>query len=182
MRAVGGVLSEEDFGNYSIVLQQPAEIIYQGKVFIFMHISGVGGQLRRTHPVTCCSQRLNYTRSVHPFFFHFLLFFCYFFIFLLWLLMFMCRTPCDGSTGPPSRGSFDHSPEYPGRLQHHQPHTQEQHPPLDCWGTAVTVSNDNVLFKINIYLIYFFITVWHGQSLNNVIFLSPVSEDLFSSG
>ncbi|XP_062314403.1 glutathione hydrolase 7 [Osmerus eperlanus] len=30
VRAVGGVLSEEDFGNYSIVLQQPAEIIYQG--------------------------------------------------------------------------------------------------------------------------------------------------------
>ncbi|KAM4610285.1 glutathione hydrolase 7 [Polymixia lowei] len=26
----GGVLSEEDFGNYSTVLQQPAEIIYQG--------------------------------------------------------------------------------------------------------------------------------------------------------
>ncbi|XP_056129808.1 glutathione hydrolase 7 [Lampris incognitus] len=30
VRATGGVLSEEDFGNYSTVLQQPAEIIYQG--------------------------------------------------------------------------------------------------------------------------------------------------------
>ncbi|KAK9514762.1 hypothetical protein VZT92_025452 [Zoarces viviparus] len=30
VQARGGVLSEDDFGNYSTVLQQPAEIIYQG--------------------------------------------------------------------------------------------------------------------------------------------------------
>ncbi|XP_059189785.1 glutathione hydrolase 7 isoform X2 [Centropristis striata] len=30
VQARGGVLTEEDFGNYSTVLQQPAEIIYQG--------------------------------------------------------------------------------------------------------------------------------------------------------
>nr|XP_040049924.1 glutathione hydrolase 7 [Gasterosteus aculeatus aculeatus]XP_040049925.1 glutathione hydrolase 7 [Gasterosteus aculeatus aculeatus]XP_040049926.1 glutathione hydrolase 7 [Gasterosteus aculeatus aculeatus]XP_040049927.1 glutathione hydrolase 7 [Gasterosteus aculeatus aculeatus]XP_040049928.1 glutathione hydrolase 7 [Gasterosteus aculeatus aculeatus] len=30
VQAAGGVLTEEDFGNYSTVLQQPAEIIYQG--------------------------------------------------------------------------------------------------------------------------------------------------------
>lgn len=39
MQAKGGVLTDNDFGNYSTVLQQPAEITYQGKcMFRLIHL------------------------------------------------------------------------------------------------------------------------------------------------
>lgn len=39
MQTRGGAITEDDFGNYSTVLQQPAEITYQGKYFYYLHES-----------------------------------------------------------------------------------------------------------------------------------------------
>lgn len=140
MKASSGVLTEEDFGNYSTVLQQPAESNYQGALNTKKQNQkrwqiGYHWNVKRER----MNQQalLQYDRKTELLL-DAVIVFC--FIAAAAVLGCICRSPRDDDPSPTYGTGCCHRSQHPWRLQHNKPDAPEQHLPQDCRGHTDTVS------------------------------------------